>query len=178
METCKRRSVMPKSSTLPARWRIPLPHTPAAASIARVLVGTALANSHGTEPSDSHHRAQPLTDCGTAELLTTELVCNAVEHTSRQAALELVLEVLPTSCRVEVRDHDPTPLAGLAGGGSPADPVPLSERGRGLLLVRELSSSAGCLTTELGKTVWFTLSFSDGSQDRVAPPSSSREGID
>ena len=53
-----------------ASWRIALPHTAAAVPVARALVRTALADS--THPADSD----------TAELLTAELVANAVEHTA------------------------------------------------------------------------------------------------
>ncbi|MFK4070821.1 ATP-binding protein [Streptomyces sp. NPDC029674] len=152
---------------------MPLPHTPAAAPIARTLVRAALTAFPRTEPGLGHDRPRPSpTDRDLAELLTAELVANAVEHTSPHAPLELVLEVLPTSLRVEVHDHDPTPLPGLTGAGSPEHRDPLSERGRGLSLVRELSSSAGCRTTELGKVVWFRLSLAPGSRTRVTRTSS------
>ncbi|MEV7192436.1 ATP-binding protein [Streptomyces sp. NPDC093510] len=158
---------------------MPLPHTPAAASIARVLVRTALAESPCTEPDAHHDRPHPSpTERDTAELLTAELVTNAVEHTARHAPLELVLEVLPTSCRVEVRDHDPTPVAGLTRSGSLEEPDPLSERGRGLSLVRRLSSSAGCRTTKLGKTVWFTLPLTNRSRARLTPARPREEALE
>lgn len=180
MDICNRKSVMPNSSVSTTSWRMPLPHTPAAASIARVLVGTALAEFPRTEPVADHDCRLPLSslmDREIAELLTTELVSNAVKHTSPHAPLELVLDVLPTSCRVEVRDHDPTPVAGLTRPGPPEDPDPLSERGWGLLLVRKLSASAGNRTTELGKTVWFTLPLTH--RDRAdGAPASSRENED
>ncbi len=80
-----------------ASWRIALPHSVAAVPVARALVRTALAElEHGA-------------DCDTAELLTAELVANAVEHTSGEAPIELVLELLPTGCQVEVHDPDPQP---------------------------------------------------------------------
>ncbi|MCZ9340336.1 ATP-binding protein, partial [Streptomyces sp. TRM76130] len=73
-----------------ASWRVALPHTAAAVPVARALVRTALA--------ELAHAA----DCDTAELLTAELVANAVEHTAGETPIELVVELLPTGCRVEV----------------------------------------------------------------------------
>ncbi|CAM5248661.1 hypothetical protein SALBM311S_12474 [Streptomyces alboniger] len=71
-----------------ASWRIALPHSAAAVPVARALVRTALAElSHGA-------------DRDTAELLTAELVANAVEHTAGDAPIELVVELPPTGCQV------------------------------------------------------------------------------
>jgi anti-sigma regulatory factor (Ser/Thr protein kinase) len=95
-------------------------------------------------------------DTDTAELLTAELVANAVEHTSGGAPIELVVELLPTGCKVEVHDPDPAPPGDLT---RPADgmPDPWQEHGRGLLLIRALSSACGHRPTESGKAVWFRL---------------------
>ncbi|WP_371668636.1 ATP-binding protein [Streptomyces sp. NBC_00289] len=127
-----------------ASWRIALPHTAAAVPVARALVRTALAElDHGS-------------DCDTAELLTAELVANAVEHTHGDAPIELVVELLPSGCQVEVHDTDPAPPGNLtrpAGG----EPDPWQEHGRGLLLIRALSSSCGHRPTDSGKAVWFRL---------------------
>lgn len=128
----------------PASWRIALPHSAAAVPVARALVRTALAElEHGA-------------DTDTAELLTAELVANAVEHTSGDTPIELVVELLPTGCKVEVHDPDPAPPGDLT---HPADiePDPWQEGGRGLLLIRALSSSCGHRPTESGKAVWFRL---------------------
>ncbi|MEH0417764.1 ATP-binding protein [Streptomyces sp. B21-083] len=127
----------------PASWRIALPHTAAAVPVARALVRTAL--------TELEHAA---TDCDTAELLTAELVANAVEHTAGDAPIELVVELLPTSCQVEVHDPDPTPPGNLTRPLS-EEPDPWQEHGRGLLLIRTLSSSCGHRPTESGKAVWF-----------------------
>lgn len=78
-------------------WRIALPHTTAAVPIARALVRTALADIDAPADSD------------TAELLTAELVANAVEHTPGDAPIELVVELLANGCQVEVHDGDPQP---------------------------------------------------------------------
>ncbi|MFI6435705.1 ATP-binding protein [Streptomyces sp. NPDC050759] len=127
-----------------ASWRIALPHSAAAVPVARALVRTALAElEHGA-------------DSDTAELLTAELVANAVEHTSGDTPIELVVELLPTGCQVEVHDPDPAPPGHLTRPDA-RDPDPWQEHGRGLLLIRALSSSCGHRPTETGKAVWFRL---------------------
>lgn len=128
----------------PTSWRIALPHTAAAVPVARALVRTAL--------TELEHGA----DCDTAELLTAELVANAVEHTSGETPIELVVELMPSGCQVEVHDTDPQPPGDLTCpvGGMPD---PWQEHGRGLLLIRTLSSSCGHRPTESGKAVWFRL---------------------
>ncbi|EDY56024.2 LOW QUALITY PROTEIN: regulatory protein, partial [Streptomyces sviceus ATCC 29083] len=104
-----------------ASWRIALPHSAAAVPVARALVRTALAElEHGA-------------DCDTAELLTAELVANAVEHTAGDTPIELVVELLPTGCQVggarpgpgapgashPAGHHGPGPLAGARPGTAP-----------------------------------------------------------
>jgi anti-sigma regulatory factor (Ser/Thr protein kinase) len=85
----------------PASWRIALPHTVAAVPVARALVRTALAElEYGA-------------DCDTAELLTAELVANAVEHTPGEAPIELVVELMPSGCQVAGR---PTPGRSTGAG--------------------------------------------------------------
>ncbi|EFL38467.1 conserved hypothetical protein [Streptomyces griseoflavus Tu4000] len=125
-------------------WRVALPHTAAAVPVARALVRTALA--------EREHAA----DCDTAELLTAELVANAVEHTSGSTPIELVVRLLPAGCQVEVHDADPEPPGELTRP-SLGMPDPWQENGRGLLLIRTLSSSCGHRPTESGKAVWFRL---------------------
>jgi anti-sigma regulatory factor (Ser/Thr protein kinase) len=126
-----------------ASWRIALPHSAAAVPVARALVRTALAElEHGA-------------DSDTAELLTAELVANAVEHTAGDSPIELVVELLPSGCQVEVHDPDPAPPGDLTAPGTAPDPW--QEHGRGLLLIRALSSSCGHRPTGSGKAVWFRL---------------------
>ncbi|MEU6574146.1 ATP-binding protein [Streptomyces sp. NPDC046805] len=128
-----------------ASWRIALPHTTAAVPVARALVRTALGELDTAADSD------------TAELLTAELVANAVEHTAAgEGPIELVVEVRPTGCQVEVHDPDPAPPAPLTRPTLEA-PDPWQEHGRGLLLIRALSSSCGHRPTKAGKAVWFRL---------------------
>ncbi|MEV0580702.1 ATP-binding protein [Streptomyces sp. NBC_01463] len=140
---------MPPDVPAPASWRIALPHSAAAVPIARALIRTVLADiDTGTEaPADSY----------TAELLTAELVANAVEHTPGDEPVELVVELLPNGCQVEVHDGDPAPPGDLSRPEPGCEPDPWQEHGRGLLLIRTLSSSCGHRTTERGKAVWFTL---------------------
>ncbi|MFF8695455.1 ATP-binding protein [Streptomyces sp. NPDC015144] len=129
----------------PASWRITLPHSTAAVPIARALIRTALADIDAPADTD------------TAELLTAELVANAVEHTRSGEPIELVVELLPTGCQVEVHDRSPAPPSGLDFPHPGSEPDPWQEHGRGLLLIRALSSSCGHRPTEHGKAVWFTL---------------------
>lgn len=133
-------------------WRIPLPRTTAAVPLARALVRTAL-----TDVPVVH------ADSDTAELLTAELVANAVEHTAGEEPIELVVELLADGCQVEVHDGDPRPPGTLGPAGAPGArpddlfPDPWQEHGRGLPLIRALSSACGHRPTADGKAVWFTL---------------------
>ncbi|MFH8289713.1 ATP-binding protein [Streptomyces sp. NPDC018059] len=129
----------------PASWRIALPHTAAAVPVARALVRTALTDIESSADTD------------TAELLTAELVANAVEHTVGRDPIELVIELLPTGCQVEVHDSSPLPPGDLTAPDPSGAPDPWQEHGRGLLLIRTLSSSCGHRPTGSGKAVWFTL---------------------
>jgi anti-sigma regulatory factor (Ser/Thr protein kinase) len=112
--------------------------------MARALLRTALVELNATA------------DCDIAELLTAELVANAVKHTEGDD-IELVVELLPTGCQVEVHDHDPAPPCDSARPWPAAEADPWAENGRGLLLISTLSSDCGHRVTEQGKAVWFTL---------------------
>jgi anti-sigma regulatory factor (Ser/Thr protein kinase) len=137
-------AVHERPSDAAASWRIALPHSAAAVPVARALVRTALAELKHVADSD------------TAELLTAELVANAVEHTSGDAPIELVVELRPGGCQIEVHDPDPAAPGDLTRP-SGEEPDPWQEHGRGLLLIRSLSSSCGHRPTEQGKAVWFRL---------------------
>ncbi|MFI2371827.1 ATP-binding protein [Streptomyces sp. NPDC018833] len=128
-----------------ASWRIALPHTTAAVPMARAMIRAALTDIEASPDSD------------TAELLTAELVANAVEHTPHRVPIELVIELMPTGCHVEVHDADPAPPGDLSPAAPAHVPDPWQEHGRGLLLVRTLSSTCGHRPTARGKAVWFTL---------------------
>ncbi|MFJ9037826.1 ATP-binding protein [Streptomyces sp. NPDC102406] len=146
----------PSGPPTPTSWRLALPHTAAAVPVARSLVRSALAEIES-----------PPTDTYTAELLTAELVANAVEHTTGDSPIELVVELLETGCQVEVHDPDPSPPADLTNPDDAEMPDPWQEHGRGLLLIRTLSASCGHRPTASGKAVWFTLP----AVPRQRPPS-------
>ncbi len=133
-------------------WRLALPRSTAAVPVARALVRRALAGA-----LDAGQTGCPA-DSDTAELLTAELVANAVEHTTADGPIELVVEMLPGGCQVEVHDRDPVPPGPLSLPGPSDEPDPWQEHGRGLLLLRTLSSACGHRPTASGKAVWFTLS--------------------
>ncbi|MDF3298570.1 ATP-binding protein [Streptomyces tropicalis] len=84
-----------------------------------------------------------------AELLTSELVTNALVHTDHDAVLTAC--VAPHGLRVEVRDfvaRRPRPRA--TGGGH-------DTHGRGLFLVQSLADAWGVRAHGVGKSVWFEL---------------------
>jgi len=89
----------------------------------------------------------------TAELLTSELVTNALQHTDRGAVLTAMLspERRSRRLRVEVRDFVPRHPRLRA----PGDQV---TSGRGLLLVQALADAWGVRPEGTGKVVWFELS--------------------
>ncbi|MEU6316748.1 ATP-binding protein [Streptomyces sp. NPDC047009] len=84
-----------------------------------------------------------------AELLTSELVTNALIHTDRDAVLTAT--VSPCGLRVEVRDfvgRKPRPRVPEAGEDT---------HGRGLILVQSLADAWGVRAHGVGKAVWFEL---------------------
>lgn len=88
----------------------------------------------------------------TTELLTTELVTNAIVHVGCKT--QLFLRVVRGMVRVEVTDPDDR-LPSMAAPN--VDDV----GGRGLVIVDGLASAWGVERTESGKTVWFELSPRD-----------------
>ncbi|WP_406063155.1 ATP-binding protein [Streptomyces sp. NBC_01077] len=141
----------PRPAGPAAAWRIELPHTTAAVPIARALIRTAL--------TDLGPAAAGRPDSDTAELLTAELVANAVEHTAGLGPIELVVELLatPGGCQIEVHDSEPARPGELVCPEPGTEVDPWQEHGRGLLLIRALSSDCGHRPTAHGKAVWFTL---------------------
>ncbi|MEV7777413.1 ATP-binding protein [Kitasatospora sp. NPDC088351] len=85
------------------------------------------------------------------ELLTSELVANAVRHAAgRTIGLQLARK--PGWLRVEVRDSSRAlPCMILA------DTSPVNERGRGLRIVDDLADRWGADLMPRGKSVWFEL---------------------
>ncbi|MGI5260769.1 ATP-binding protein [Streptomyces angustmyceticus] len=86
-------------------WRITLPRSSTAVPIARAMVRTAMQDLRATA------------DRTTAQLLTAELVTNALRHTRDTDPIELVVELRPAGCRIEVHDGDSYLVRGL---GSPS----------------------------------------------------------
>ncbi len=84
-----------------------------------------------------------------AELLTSELVTNALVHTDHDAIVTAT--VGPNRLRVEVRDFV---------GRRPKARVPNADdgtHGRGLILVQSLADAWGVRAHGVGKAVWFEL---------------------
>jgi anti-sigma regulatory factor (Ser/Thr protein kinase) len=91
----------------------------------------------------------------TAELLTTELVTNALQHTGGGAVVTTTLSVGPACrLRVEVRDSLARRPRPPRPGGTDGEQ---GTSGRGLLLVEALAHSWGIEAGETGKVVWFEL---------------------
>lgn len=90
----------------------------------------------------------------TTELLATELLANALQHTPGGAVLTATLSPGPDHrLRVEVEDT-------LTGRPRPVPRQKVPEQGtsgRGLLLVEALADAWGVQTRGTGKAVWFEL---------------------
>lgn len=110
-----------------------LPHSSRSPALARVLVGQALANC----PPDLVE---------TVQLLTSELVTNAVRHAESMVVLRI--SAAAPGWRVSVEDLSPDVPEQQTADGT-------AEQGRGLYLVDLLSERWGWERTTTGKTVWF-----------------------
>lgn len=84
-----------------------------------------------------------------AELITSELVTNAIEHGN--GLVELHLSAMADRVRISVLDGDPSRVPTVAGDRG------LSVGGRGLALVEKLASAWGYEIGEQGKEVWAEL---------------------
>ncbi|MEU7482262.1 ATP-binding protein [Lentzea sp. NPDC042327] len=92
------------------------------------------------------------TDCvEDAELLVTELVSNAYDHGRPPIGLR-VCQLPDSTLHIDVEDGDRTTLPRLGSSRLGED------RGRGLLLVTQLSRGWGCVVTTTSKVVWAELS--------------------
>ncbi|GII88740.1 hypothetical protein Ssi03_67300 [Sphaerisporangium siamense] len=107
-------------------------------------------------------------DTDDVELLAGELVANAVNHSNSgrrtSGTIKLRVSAEDRNVRVEVTDE---------GSAMPIPPIPaqvdpLQESGRGLWLVRELSSAWGWTQSAAGRTVWFEMA----SPQRTGSPDS------
>ncbi len=112
---------------------------PGAARAARELVTTAL-------------RVWNLDDLSEiAELLTTELVTNAILHAGTPVRV-VAHRSTPEVVVVKVFDGSPR-----LPSRSPRASDPDAERGRGLFLIDQLANCWGAEPADGGKVVWFTL---------------------
>jgi signal transduction histidine kinase len=96
----------------------------------------------------------------TAELLATEILTNALQHTGGGAVLTATLSPGPEHrLRVEVHDslaqRPRTP--GPDGTGRAAAAGEHGTSGRGLILVQALADAWGTSIRSTGKVVWFEL---------------------
>jgi anti-sigma regulatory factor (Ser/Thr protein kinase) len=105
----------------------------------------------------------PLPDdtLGDLELLSTELITNAVRHTDSSCAVA----VRWTGVRVRVEVTDVSQARPHRRHSSPE-----AEGGRGLLLVESLATRWGSAPDPAGKTVWFELGPSDGTPPPWSTP--------
>jgi anti-sigma regulatory factor (Ser/Thr protein kinase) len=90
-----------------------------------------------------------------AELLTSELVTNALVHTDQEAVVTATLTPA-RRLRVEIRDfaaRHPRLCEPIADDGT---------HGRGLMLVQSLADAWGVRSHGVGKVVWFELDDGDG----------------
>jgi anti-sigma regulatory factor (Ser/Thr protein kinase) len=134
-------------------FRAELATEPAPARQARAAVRQALAAWGMHDPS------------GDAELLASELVANAAEHTgSQQIGFVLRRHTEPgqrPGITCEVTDTSPAiPRR--------TEPSPDAERGRGLAIVETLAWSSGVRASQVGKTTWFTLALTDRAHRAAA----------
>ena len=132
--------------------------------------GTATAerqlSAHPSSVADARRLVrQALTDAGRAdllddaELLTSEVVTNAVVHAGTEVGV--VVHVRDSGLRVEVVDRSPhLPLLRRY--------TTLSGTGRGLRMLEQLVDRWGVLMSEGSKTVWFELSSATPEERRLA----------
>jgi LuxR family transcriptional regulator, maltose regulon positive regulatory protein len=105
---------------------------------------------------------------GSAALLASELVSNAVVHVG--TALELRVEVHGARLYLAVRDQDTDVARLLAARGGP-------ERGLGLLIVDRVATSWGARQDAAGgKTVWCTMDPPPRQADRRPPDAAAPPG--
>jgi anti-sigma regulatory factor (Ser/Thr protein kinase) len=95
----------------------------------------------------------------TVELMVSELLTNAIQHAGGQVRVRLERDAGTLLCEVcdSVRS---LPLL--------QSPPATAERGRGILLVSELSRTWGCRRTASGKVVWFTVRLPDPASSTVS----------
>ena len=131
-----------------------LPRRPRSAPIARRLLREFLDG----QPAAGEHHAE------VGGLLVSELVANAVEHARTPPGRLILVRFSFTVAELRIEVHDAgDALPPVRAAAGPPDPV--AEAGRGLFLVRRLSSRWGCHPRPggIGKAVWCTVTDTEGS---------------
>jgi anti-sigma regulatory factor (Ser/Thr protein kinase) len=132
-----RSSLRPGRSPATGRMSITLPPATSSCGVARTAIR-------------SFCKQQSLdTLLDDAELLTAEVVANAVEHSHR--SIRLTATGTSNWLTVSVTDDCSDPLP------TPAEPDVDAERGRGLVVVQSLAGDWGSVSHGDGKSVWFEL---------------------
>ncbi|MEV8563710.1 ATP-binding protein [Streptomyces sp. NPDC051917] len=136
----------------PRRAIAVLPRHPRAAAQARRILEAAAPGS-GT-----------LAD--TAALLLSELIANAVQHSSGETLqVSIVHDSAGQSLVCAVFDAEPSMADGSRAAQGPTDEVEAMERGRGLDLMDALARTWGATSVgDRGKWVWFDLARRDGEK--------------
>jgi len=88
------------------------------------------------------------------ELLTSELLANAVLHGPQGGIVGVRLRCTGDVVRVSVTDREPSPPVVL-------HPDPIEPSGRGMAIVEAMSDSWGVESGAGGKTVWFELDLDE-----------------
>lgn len=98
------------------------------------------------------------------ELIASELVSNAIEHAGSEC--DVTIAMRSRHVHVAVRDASPLPPR------LRRSTTPNHSRGRGLLLVDDLSEGWGSVPAEQGKLVWAAIAV--GGPDRSTPDGATR----
>ena len=94
------------------------------------------------------------------ELLTDELIANAVRHVGCPVTLRATSEGAMLRIEVSDRSTDPPVLQ---------HPDPYKATGRGILLVDALATQWGTVIRDDGKTVWFEIDVSTATRELHGP---------
>ena len=124
-------------------WRVSVPGLPAIVGTARHLVRSVLTDSPRLDD---------------VELVTSELVTNAIRHTpsgDNGSTVSLRILAAPGWVRIEVSDF------GSACWSEPSIPGEYDENGRGLIIVNALADRSGHEATARGQISWAEISWGD-----------------
>ncbi|MFJ5922196.1 ATP-binding protein [Kitasatospora sp. NPDC092948] len=141
------------------RW-FSLPREPATVAAGRRRV-RALITAWGGAPLDEDTRL-------TVDLVTSELLGNAVRHATGRA-VTVGVHADPLHHRAVIEVYDASPALPIAGR-----PDQDSESGRGILLIAELALAHGVIRKRWGKWVWAEIALPappDRTRERPAPRS-------